>query len=80
MRRLRRRFKMGKEGREKEMKEKNISEEAQWRPTGQEKHISYVPSAKRPVVSVHWIGQLARFSARQRVAQEAFRVESESIE
>jgi len=59
----------------------NISEEAQSiRPTGQEKHISYVPSAKGPVVSVHCLVQLARFGARQSVAQEAFWVESESIE
>jgi hypothetical protein len=67
-------------GRERERKEENISEEAQWRPTGQEKHISNVPSAERPVVPVHWVGQLARFCARQRVAHEAFRVESESME
>ena len=64
----------------RERKEENISEEAQRRPTGQEKHVSYVPSTKRPVIPVYWVGQLARFGARQRVAQEAFRVESESIE
>ena len=44
-----------------------------------ETHFTHVPSAKRPVVPVHRVGQLARFGAGQRIAQEAFRVESESI-
>ena len=77
MRRLRRRLKMSeRKGREQEY---CISEEVQCSRQARRNTFSHVPSAKRPVVPVHRIGQLARFGARQLVAQEAFRVESESI-
>ena len=41
--------------------------------------LCFVPCTERPMVSVHWIDELARFSTRQYVSQEALRFESESV-
>jgi hypothetical protein len=56
----------------------SVREETSLASKKPEKHFLYVPCAERPMVSVHWIGEVARFSTRQCVPQEALRFESKS--
>lgn len=39
----------------------------------------YAPCAERPMVPVHWVGEVARFSTSQCIAYVALRFESESV-